>query len=206
MANYAFATNWKGKPEDGKAPRGLKNELGYQCYRNSFLQVLMNLLGFVNMVKYKHAQQDCADNSKWCMTCALGNLATAYWGPAKETQLDKALQSFWIYWEVEAECECTPRTRTNTPKYVKKTRKIFLETEDNAPKYLTVVLTRFSYNPKVGESEKNDMYVNIPDNLDLSEHLGGKMKLQYTLRSIINHSGGLTAGHYTSTVLGPDRN
>jgi ubiquitin C-terminal hydrolase len=68
------------------------------------------------------------------------------------------------------------------------------------PKILIIHLKRFS--PwKNGYSEKNCKEIAYGENLTLSEKDG---KINYQLKAVINHGGGLGGGHYTATVLGPN--
>jgi ubiquitin C-terminal hydrolase len=67
------------------------------------------------------------------------------------------------------------------------------------PKVLVITLKRFS---PCGQKKRND-FISIPFNLNLSKYVNtlSLQEYKYNLFGICNHYGGVTDGHYTSTIL-----
>lgn len=68
----------------------------------------------------------------------------------------------------------------------------------NFPEILIIHLKRWNY-----DGNKDNRLVNIPlENLDLTRYVKGynKMSFVYHLYGVCNHHGGVTGGHYTSSV------
>ena len=68
------------------------------------------------------------------------------------------------------------------------------------PKILMIQLSRFEYNPQTNRYEKNNSYISYEQNLDLKKFLkendNNNFCSEYTLHSVVVHSGDLNYGHY----------
>ena len=71
------------------------------------------------------------------------------------------------------------------------------------PKILMIQLSRFEYNPQTNRYEKNNSYISYEQDLDLKKFLkendnnnNNNICSEYTLHSVVVHSGDLNYGHY----------
>lgn len=71
---------------------------------------------------------------------------------------------------------------------------------DKVPKYLILILKRFKYTTMF--TTKIDSLIHFPINsLDLTNYMCGKdTKIKYDLFGVVNHTGGLTGGHYHCNI------
>lgn len=72
-----------------------------------------------------------------------------------------------------------------------------------APQLLVIHILRFRYDVQIGDSVKLLDFVRFGEYQNLTRYHEGKTPLHYRLRSVVQHSGSITDGHYVSVVRGP---
>ena len=115
--------------------------------------------------------------------------------PNKNIEIEDCLEQYTKYEKLEGDNKWF---HEETKEYIECYKQIKFW---SCPKVLIIVLKRFQNN-----GSKNTTCINFPlDNLDLSKYcLGyGANKFKYKLRSISNHMGSLSGGHYFSYCLNP---